>query len=145
MSEWVGEWVSDKTQYSNCDETQAQIVTTIKLKLWQNSKNLSCEKTQNSNCDKTQKPKLWQNSQTQKIKMWQSKTSNYGKSPIMTKFQTQIGGKTPVLKLWEKNQIETKLNWYQNSKSQIVTKLKLLQNSNYDKSHFMRKKIKRVI
>ena len=68
----------DKTKKENCDNS-TQIVTTQKLKLWQNL-NSNCDKTKkselwktkkkNSNIDKIKKnrlkkPKLWQNSRTQ--------------------------------------------------------------------------------
>ena len=89
----------DKLKNSNCDKTwkhklwpdsKTQIVTTQKLKLWQNWKfklwgnsNTNPDKTQklklwhnfkNSNCYKTQKLKLWHNSKcdkNQKLKFWQ--------------------------------------------------------------------------
>ena len=91
--------------------SNTQIVTTLKNSKYMTTQKLKLWQLKNSNCDETQKHKLWQNSncdRTLKLKLWKNSNLNFDnpKTQIVT---------TQKLKLWR------------NSKTQIVTKLK---NSN---------------
>ena len=119
-------------------------------------KNWNCEKTQNSNRDKTQKPKLWQNSKMQIV--LKHKNSNCDNSKAQIKINIKLWAilKTQIVaklkysnceKKTKKSNLDKNLfvSKLQISNCEKTQKLKLFQNSNYDKSQFMRGKNKRVL
>ena len=142
-----------KLKNSNCDETQnhkwwhnsktqtvtklkIKIVTTQKLKLWQNSnwkkKTQKLKMSQNSNCEKNQKIKL--DTRTQKHKLWQN--SNCGKTQKL-KLCWKLNFWSNCDEFKNSNWDETqKLKWWQNSNSDCdkTQKLKLWQNSYFGKT-----------
>ena len=80
------------------------IVTTLKLKLWQQQKQLNLwqKKIKNSNCYKTQL-KLWQNSKIQIVTKPKSSNCDNSKTQILTKlnFKTLIVFGKNNLRPWQ--------------------------------------------